>query len=236
MSRRLPALLLALALAGCSGGSSSGGDKDAAPTKESATKAATAVVLTKADAPEGFTGKAHDPSGDSSAENKEFLACVGATVPGSELADVYGDDLAKGSALPQFMASTEVSVQPTKDIVNKDLAAFQNTTKTTTCLMTELTKLVNEQGKSAGGLTATGGKVTTFDTKADGTDGAFGYSYTANLAASGLTVPVEIVVQGVLYKHTELQVTTIGIGAVFPAATRTELFDKAVGRLKKSAV
>lgn len=236
MSRRLPALLLALTLAACGGSSGSGGDKDATPTKESATKAATAINITKADAPDGFTGAAHDSTGDNSQEDKDLLACIGASAPGGEIVDIYGDDLSKGTALPQFQVSTDVMVQPTTDVVKKDLAAFQNTTKTTGCLTTELTKLVNEQGKQAGGLAAAGAKVTPFETKADGTDGAFGYTFTANLTASGLTVPVEIVVQGILLKHTELQLTTIGIGEVFPAAARTELFDKAVSRLKKNAV
>lgn len=236
MTRRLPALLLTFALAACGGGSDSKADKNTTPTKESATKAATAINITKADAPAGFTGTAHDSSDDGSAEDKELLACIGATPPGGEVVDVYGDDLSKGSALPQFKVSTDVMVQPTTDVVKNDLAAFQNTTKTTSCLTTELTKLINEQGKAAGGLSAAGVKVTPFETKADGTDGAFGYTFTANLAASGLTVPVEIVVQGVVYKHTELQFSTIGIGEVFPGSARTELFEKAVSRLKKNAV
>lgn len=236
MSRRTAVVLLTLVLAGCSGGSGSGSSKSATPTKDSATKAANAINLMKADAPDGFTGAAHDTSGDNSQEDKDLLACIGATAPGGEVVDVHGDDISKGTALPQFQVSTDVMVQPTTDVVAKDLAAFQNSTKTIGCLTTELTKLVNAQGKQAGGLAASGAKVTPFATKADGTDGAFGYTFTANLAASGLTVPVEIVVQGLLLKHTEVQFTTVGIGGPFPAATRTELFTKAVDRLKKHAV
>lgn len=234
MSRRAPALLLTLALAGCGGGG--GAAKDTAPTKESATTAATAINLVTADAPTGFVGKPHDATGDNSAQDKEVTACIGATPSGSELADVYGDDLSKGAALPQFMASTQVSVLPSTTIVSKDLAAYKDTTKVVGCLTAGLTKLVNEQGKTAGGLSATGVKVDAVDTKAEGTDGAFSYRFKATLAASGLTVPVEIILTGVLVKHTELQFTTIGIGDVFPADVRADLLKKAVGRLKSKGV
>jgi hypothetical protein len=233
MSRRAPALLLTLALAACGG---SGSTKDTAPTKEAATAAAAAINLQEADAPTGFVGKPHDATGDNSAQDKALVACIGATPPGSEVADVYGADLSKGAALPQYMASTQVSVLPSKAIVQKDLAAFQDKTKTTGCLTAGLTKLVNEQGKSAGGLTADGVKVEAVDEKSDGTDGAFSYRFNATLKASGLTVPVEITLTGVLVKHSELQFTTIGIGDVFPADVRAQLLKKAVDRLKKSAV
>ena len=96
--------------------------------------------------------------------------------------------------------------------------------------------IVNEQGKSAGGLTAGGVKVEAVDEKADGTDGAFSYRFNATLKASGLTVPVEIILTGVLVKHSELQFTTIGIGDVFPTDVRTQLLKKAVDRLKAKGV
>ena len=74
------------------------------------------------------------------------------------------------------------------------------------------------------------------ETEADRTDGSFSHRFNGPLKASGLTVPVEFIVTGVLVKHSELQFMTIGIGDVFPADVRAQLLKKAVDRLKKNAV
>lgn len=238
MTPRLPLLVLTAALlSACGGGdapATSGKPTPKALTKADATATADAINLTDADAT-GFTGEAHDDSGSTAAEEKEFSTCVGASDKDADLTDTYSKDYERGSQPQMQTVSSEVQVDSDPAQLAKDLAAFQAADKVKTCLTTSVTKLLQQEvGQS--GVTFSTPVVAELKTTADGTDGAFGYRVTITAMAQGITIPFEITEQGVLKGHTTLSFSTMSIGTPIPAADRDALLAKLVDRLKDKAV
>ena len=245
MTQRLPvlvpaAVLTAALLSACGGGDDnptlgSSPTPSAKPlTSVEAKAAANAINLTDADVA-GFKGTAHEDDSSSTAEEKEFATCVGASDKDADLTDTYSKDYERGSQPQMQTVSSEVQVDSDPAQLAKDLAAFQAADKVKTCLTTSVTKLLQQEvGQS--GVTFSTPVVAELKTTADGTDGAFGYRVTITAMAQGITIPFEITEQGVLKGHTTLSFSTMSIGTPIPAADRDALLAKLVDRLKDKAV
>lgn len=238
MTSRVPLLVLSAALlAACGGGGDSSSSKVSAkaPTAAEAKAAAEAINLTDADAT-GYKGEAHDDSGDSAAEEKEFADCVGASNKDADLVDVYSKDYSRGTEPQTQTVNSEVEVDSDAARLAADLKAYQAKDKVSSCLVTSVTKLIQDQVGQDDSITFDKPVVADLPTAADGTDGGFGYRITITAKASGLTIPFEITEQGVLKGHTALTFSTMSIGTPIPAADRDALLATLVGRLKDKAV
>lgn len=226
------ALLAALSLAACGGGSTSTADK--APTKAAGETAAKAINLTTSDLPTGFTGEPSDSAAEDTPQEVAFAACVGASKPTEDLVDVSSDDFGKGGQLDLQQVSSDVSIVASADVAKKDLAAYQGS-KTEACLTTFVTELLAEQ-TGGGEVTFGPPTIAKLATEVDGTDGGFGYTVTTTATAAGIEIPFELAIQGFLYKHTAISLTTLAIGKPFPTDVRTELLGTLVDRTKAKAV
>lgn len=231
--------LLLLTLAGCGGSSSSAGGASPSaspappPTKEAATAAAGAINLTQADVGAAYKASPaqKDPSTD--AEAAALATCVGGTPPSAALVDLSSPDFAKGAALQMQQLSSSVSVLPSEDQVRTDVAALTGD-KAVPCLTKYIGKVLAASG--GGQVTFESPKVTPLETRDAGTDGAFGYDVKVSAKSSGITIDVDVVLQGFAVKHTEVQLTALSIGPAFPEAERSKLLSALLQRAEAKAV
>lgn len=223
------ALLATVSIAACSGGT-----KTTAPTKASGEAAAKAINLTKTDLPAEFTGAPSDSADKDSPQEVAFAACVGASPPNNDLADVSSDDFSKGNQINLKQVSSDVTVVASAETAKKDLAAYQGS-KTEDCLKTFVGDLLKEQ--TAGGSVSFGPPtIAKLPTDVPGTEGGFGFTVTSIATAAGITLPFELSIQGFLHKHTAVSLTTLSVGTPFPSDIRSDLLSKLVKRTKDSAV
>lgn len=227
------ALAAAVVVTGCGGGS---GTSSKPPTKAAADQAATAINLTVADLPSGYTAAPHDASSDSSPEDAAFAACVGATAPNvDDITDAFSEDFNKGAQIDTKQVSSEVEVVKSASTAASDLKAFKGD-KAKTCIETFVTKLLAKEAGSSSGVSFGTPTVARIDITSDGLDGAFGYQVRLTVTAQGQQIPFDVTIAGLLKDHTEVSLTTLSIGQPFPTSDRDALLQKLRDRAKKSAV
>ena len=225
-----------LLVAGC-GGSSGSKKSDTAPTVAAAESAAAAINLKAADVPTGFTGEKHEEDTAGDKDEKDFLACVGATsTDADQVKDVFSDDFSMAaSQVEQQQVSSDVTVLKTTAKASGDVKAFQSD-KATTCLETFFTKVVNSELGGTPGVTVGKPTVTKLSPSADGVDGAFGFRVGLELSAGTVKLPMEMVIQGASKKHTQVSLEVFSLGKVLGQSEIDKMWSTVLDRTTTSAV
>jgi hypothetical protein len=248
MRRRARAVIVVLSVVGLAacGGSGSGSDSaQPSPTKapvpsEAEAKAAVAAInLTAADMP-GFEqddsgSEEPDASPSPDPDEKAFGECLGVKdLEGADdIADDSSPDFDKGTLPSLLSISSEVEVVPDDAQARKDLTALQ-ADKAVECMRTFAEKGINAE--VGDGVTVSLSSVEKLTPAAEGTDGSFGFHLKGTISAEGGSAPLEMLVEGLLLKHTEVSLTVFGVGDGFSQAESDAAFAKLVTKAKASAV
>jgi hypothetical protein len=234
-ARVATALSVLLLVAGCGGGSSK--KSDTAPTAAAAESAAAAINLKATDVPTGFEGAKHEDDTEGDAEEKDFLACVGATsTDADQVKDLFSDDFSKSSSqVEQQEVSSEVTVLTTTAKASGDVKAFQSD-KAKGCVETFFNKVVTDEIGSQEGVTVGKPTVTALSPSSDGLDGAFGFRVSLEIDAGVVKLPMELVIQGASKKHTQVSLNAFSLGKVIEQSEIDKLWSTLVDRTKSSAV
>jgi hypothetical protein len=228
------ALSVLLLVAGCGGSSKK---SDTAPTAAAAESAGAAINLKAADVPSGFEGTKHEEDSEGDAEEKDFLACVGAaSTDADKVKDLFSDDFGKStSQVEQQEVSSEVTVLKTTAKASGDVKAFQSD-KAKGCLETFFNKAVAAEIGSQPGVTIGKPTVTALSPSSDGLDGAFGFKVALEIDAGVAKLPMELVIQGASKKHTQVTLNAFSLGKVLEQSEIDKLWSTLVDRTKESAV
>lgn len=248
-------LVAAALLAACSsssngpaaGGSSTGAPAGTTPAVGSATpggssgsatgtggapdsKALTALMITKADLPAGWTGvKSNDSAttAKDAAEQAAFAQCVGIrnTEP-DKLADVSSDDFTKQNSTVSSNASSYKSA----DDVTIDASAFRDKAKLGRCMTTMLESEAATQLPAGAKL----GKFTLQVVPGSGggpSNVVATISTSVKVTVSGTTLPVFINSVYIAGKQIEANLVLENIGAPVDAALQSKLVEALAGRV-----
>jgi hypothetical protein len=227
-------VLLALALAtACSGSSSA---KEVTPTKDTGTKAATAINLTKADLPSGWTSEPADNSDNTpDSTDKKIVTCLGLPATDTtDVSDINSDDFSKGQPPLATQVNSEVEVVASLAQASRLQKAFTGN-KVEGCLKSVFADEAKSEAGATPGLKF-GTPTVTKKAAPSGVDAGFAFAIGIPVQASGQTINVNTSIIGFFVKHTEVTLQTTVIGT--PAADYDEnaLIGKLVERTKKSAV
>jgi hypothetical protein len=243
-TRVVIAMMSIVGLAACGGSGSATDSARSTPTKaptptEAEAKAAVAAInLTAADMP-GFeqddSSDEPDASPSPDPDEKAFGECLGVKdLEGADdIADDSSPDFDKGTLPSLLSISSEVEVVPDDAQARKDLTALQ-ADKAVECMRTFAEKGINaEVGE---GIRVSLSSVEKLTPAAEGTDGSFGFHLKGTISAEGGSAPLEMLVEGLLLKHTEVSLTVFGVGDGFSQAESDAAFAKLVAKAKASAV
>jgi len=225
------ALICALALTSCGGGTKKPGATGTTSPTTDITAAdrtnAEKLVLVAADFPAGWTATpaTPDPSEDELAD--ELATCADAADPGvSQSAEVDGPDVSKDNA----SVSTSVTFVKTEEFARKDLAAITGS-KIEKCVEDFAKKELNDELKAEGsGATLESVKFDRITTTKYG-DATVGFRLTATISAGGETLSAYQDIVLILKGRAEISAAFFDLGKPFDQALEKALLEKLGAKL-----
>lgn len=187
---------------------------------------AKAIGLKPTDAP-GFTATARGEDPKAAAANAALAACLGGAsaspVAGgrANLANVDSDAFTAGTGLMSQQLSSNVTVVRSLAEARDDLAGFTGP-RAKGCIGRFVDALL--RSLTGADITLGSTSVTTLPTTAPPSVGSFGYRVTVSATAAGQPTHFYVDVFGFVRATTEVSLTTLSIGELFPARTEQALF------------
>jgi hypothetical protein len=218
------------------GKTATSGVTDGRMTKTQAIAFARAVNLRAGDVP-GFRTSSPKHERETAADKRlerELKRCMGVSSSNHGVAEeIDSPSFERNASVAELSVSSSVSVASSAAAAADELVEFRSV-RARACLIRWLRALV--EGSYLHGATVGQISVAQGTPPAPGTQGGFGWRFTATIAVRSIRIPFYLDILGFIYGPTEVALFSSGVPVPFPAAAQQRLFLLLLARAKARRV